>query len=287
MVKVGVFSDEVSQDLDTAIAFAKHYGLDGLELRSVWDRGPFEWTREDVARMREKLENAQLSACCLSLPFYKCEIDRMDERETHLNGLLRAIDYAHALECRMIRGFDFWRHGGETPVERIAEAYMPVVDMLKDTGITLAMEIEPSTYAASARELRAVLDAIGSGCIRALWDGGNLLWSESGEYPPDGYPILRDMIVHVHVKDGKRVDGKTEAVRIGTGESDVTAQFALLKADGYSGWVSLETHYRLSGAISDAQFRLPSGSAFSEGGYAASAESMESLLGVIRALDMA
>ena len=44
MIKLGVITDEVSQDLEEAIQFAQRFQLDGLEIRSVWDRGPFEQT---------------------------------------------------------------------------------------------------------------------------------------------------------------------------------------------------------------------------------------------------
>lgn len=286
MNKLSVFSDEVSQDLDIAIEFAKKYDLDGVELRSVYDKGPFDWTADDAKLIAKKLKDNSLEVCCLSLPFYKCEIDSPEERAAHLNGLKKSLEYADLLGCRLVRGFDFWRHdsAGEPPMDEIVSAYGPVVDMLKGTGITLAMEIEPSTWAANVKMTRDVIAAIGAPEVRALWDGANLLWSETGEVPAAGYEIIKDMVVHVHIKDGVRAGGKTEAVKIGTGESDVSAQLKLLKRDGYAGWFSLETHYRLSRELSEEALKLPSGHAFSEGGYAASAESMESLKAIIAAL---
>lgn len=40
-MRLGVITDEVSQDIWEAAGFARHFGLDALELRSVNDRGPF------------------------------------------------------------------------------------------------------------------------------------------------------------------------------------------------------------------------------------------------------
>ncbi|NIR00558.1 MAG: hypothetical protein GTN78_10215, partial [Gemmatimonadales bacterium] len=35
-MKLAVFTDEVSQDLETALKLAVRYNLDGVELRTVW-----------------------------------------------------------------------------------------------------------------------------------------------------------------------------------------------------------------------------------------------------------
>ena len=43
--------------------------------------------------------------------------------------------------------------------------------------------------------------------------------------------------------------------------------------DGYQGYCSLETHYRLGARISEELMRLPQGSGFSDGGMAATGES--------------
>ena len=47
MFKLGIITDELSQDLDEALAFSKRMGLECFELRSAWDRAPFTFTHED------------------------------------------------------------------------------------------------------------------------------------------------------------------------------------------------------------------------------------------------
>ena len=36
MFRLSVITDEVSQDLKTVVSFAKEYGLDGVEVRTLW-----------------------------------------------------------------------------------------------------------------------------------------------------------------------------------------------------------------------------------------------------------
>jgi sugar phosphate isomerase/epimerase len=122
-----------------------------------------------------------------------------------------------------------------------------------------------------------VIEAIGSPKVRGLWDAGNDIWDPDGEIPfPDGYNFIKPYLEHVHLKDSINRDGKKEGTPIGKGQVNWEGQFRALAADGYSGYVSLETHYRHAKDIPEEQLALPKGSAFSLGGYEATKESLDS-----------
>ena len=94
----------------------------------------------------------------------------------------------------------------------------------------------------------------------------------------DGYEAVRSWLRHVHIKDAKLdADGNPQCVCIGTGAVDYPRLLRALLRDGYQGWLSLETHYRKNAVISEALMRQPGGAAFSEGGLAATAESIDAL----------
>lgn len=99
--------------------------------------------------------------------------------------------------------------------------------------------------------------------------------------PLESYGVLRRKIRHVHVKDSVREGNGAHAVCIGEGEGQVREILSALHADGYDGWLSLETHYRLDVSLDDETLRLPGGAAFSAGGAAASAQSMRALAAII------
>jgi sugar phosphate isomerase/epimerase len=67
----------------------------------------------------------------------------------------------------------------------------------------------------------------------------------AGELPfPDGYRrIPPDLIAHVHAKDCRMENGAPAWLPLGEGVVDWNGQFAALAADGYRGWISLETHW--------------------------------------------
>jgi sugar phosphate isomerase/epimerase len=94
---------------------------------------------------------------------------------------------------------------------------------------------------------------------------------------PDGYDKLKPYIRHVHLKDIKRMPGAFAPAMLGEGDVDFRGIFAALRRDGYDGYVSLETHYRVTAALDEHTLVFPQGQAFSQGGYEASAAYLDKL----------
>jgi len=53
--KLSVITDEVSQDLETVAKFANRFKLDGIEIRTVWNRKPQDLV-DKVDEIREILK---------------------------------------------------------------------------------------------------------------------------------------------------------------------------------------------------------------------------------------
>jgi sugar phosphate isomerase/epimerase len=77
-------------------------------------------------------------------------------------------------------------------------------------------------------------------------------------------------------------DGTSESVRLGMGEVDYRGQLKALERDGYRGYLSMETHWRIRHAIPKDIVRQPKGSVFSAGGEEATRLCLESLRGMLR-----
>lgn len=276
MFRLAVITDEISQDLETVISFAHTWRLQGVELRSVWEKGPFAWETPDVIRMDARLKSEGLAVCGIGAPFYKCDLEDTAARKAHLEGLKRCCAFAHRLGAPMIRGFSFWK--GPHTVEEIAQAFVPVEEILKREDMQLVLEPDPGVNTPNGATVAALLREINSKRIGALWDPGNILFDTAGEVPyPDGYEAVRPWLKHVHLKDSVRENGQAHAVPFGTGQVDMEGQLRRLVKDGYNGWVSLEPHYRLNRVLDEATLRLPAGSSFSEGGLAAGTDTMNRL----------
>ncbi|MCS6861186.1 MAG: sugar phosphate isomerase/epimerase [Abditibacteriales bacterium] len=279
MFKLAVITDEISQDLSVAAAMVKDFGGAALEIRSVWDKDPYELEDADIERIRNIAAEHGLKICGIATPFYKCDFGDAEQEQRHLDILRKCIALAHRLDTQLIRVFTFWKQPGTPPWEQIAEKFQAPIRMAEQEDIILGIENEPSTMAANARKTADFLRLVNHPRVRSIWDPGNEAWDdESGAAFPDGYATLKPWIVHVHLKDLKHTpDGKVEGVKFGTGEVDYIGQFKALKADGYDGYLSLETHWRIRHEIPDDLLQRPKGSAFSFGGEEATRQCLQSL----------
>ncbi|MGN0479003.1 MAG: sugar phosphate isomerase/epimerase family protein [Hominenteromicrobium sp.] len=287
MLRLSLITDEASQNLREAVGLAQAYGLDAVEIRSVEEKGPFEFTPEDVAAIRSVTKAAGLPVCCISSPFFKCELDDPEEIAAHIQGLKRCIEYAQTLECGLIRGFTFWaRDAFDVRIDEICARFEEPVRLLEQSGITLALEFDPTTYATNGRKIARIAARIDSPYVRVLWDPGNDIYDPDGETPyPDGYDAVKEYIAHIHLKDAVRRGQTGEAVPMCRGEVDYAGQLRRLLADGYTGCLSLETHYRQKAVLPETLLQMPKGSAFSAFGYESSAECLENIRALLRTIE--
>ncbi len=283
-MKLAVFTDEVSQDLATAIKLAVRFGLDGVEIRTVWDKPVQHLTGDDTARIRDMLGEQNLSVAAIASPVFKCELDNPDEQREHMDHLRNCIRVAKELDTRIIRLFAFWKRGPSAPVwDRMKEQFSPAIPVAEGEGVILGLENEASTYLATAAETKQFVSELGSDAVRVIWDPCNEIYAEDGITPyPDAYRLVEPWVVHVHVKDGKREASTNEpnVTPIGEGVVDWKGQLQDLLAKGYQGYASLETHWRPQ-ALSEEKLNRPGGEAFSESGEYASDLCLRNLLEIL------
>lgn len=283
-MKLGVFTDEVSQDLDRAVKLATRFSCDGVEIRSVWGKSVQHLDDEDLARIRSTLHPAGLAVCAIASPVFKCELDDDAAHEEHLDYLRNCIRVAKALETSIVRIFTFWKHGPSEPVwDKIKAKFAPALPIAEEAGITLGLENEASTYVATAAEAKRFVEEMASPALKITWDPCNEVYADEGITPyPDAYRLVEPWVVHVHVKDAKRDRGAKEAtiMPIGEGIVDWKGQFRELLSKGYDGYVSLETHWRPQ-ALTEEQMNRPGGKSFSESGEHASTVCMENLVAIL------
>jgi len=283
-MKLAVFTDEVSQDLERAVKLATRFGLEGVEIRSVWSKPVQHLNDDEVSRIRATLDTHNLRVCAIASPVFKCELEDEAAYRDHLDFLRSCCRIAKAFDTNIIRLFTFWKRGPSGPVwERIKKQFRPAVPVAEDAGMILGVENEASTYVATAAEARRFVTEIGSPAVRVVWDPCNEVYAEEGITPfPDAYRLVEPWIVHVHVKDGRRDPASKEAhvVPIGEGIVDWKGQFRELLVSKYAGYLSLETHWRPQ-ALTEEQMNRPGGGAFSEAGEYASTVCMENLLEIL------
>jgi len=277
--KLGVITDEVSQDIFVAAAFCKKHGLTCMEVRSVNGHSPLDYTDEDVSQIQAAAAQYGLSVCAISSPIFKCQFDDADAIDAHIRGFEKCAVLANKLGARYIRCFDFWDR--QIPLSDRAAMFDKLLALCEKYDVYCLVESDPAVHSNTPHKLAELLKAIHQPRILALFDPGNEIWI-TGQTSPDAYEALKPCgISHVHIKDAVPKTGGATAVKIGTGVANFVGIFRKLIADGYSGHVMLETHYRKNIDLSEEQLKRPGGAAFSDGAMEASEESIIALKEII------
>jgi sugar phosphate isomerase/epimerase len=258
-MRLSVITDEISMDFAHALEVMKQYNCTGAELRSLWDINIADLSQEQLDWARKLLDKSGLECCCIASPLYKCELPgsgsgelgrthQAKERgpEDQMDLLKHCAKVAKMFGTKNIRIFSYWRRGSLTPeiADAIEAGLSDAVKFAEDNDVVLLMENEHACYLGTGVETAEFLGRFNSPALRSVWDPGNAFFA--GENPfPDGYEAIRNYVAHVHVKDAELLaSGKKRFLVVGDGEIDYKAQFDALKADGYTGYISLETHYR-------------------------------------------
>lgn len=280
--KLGVITDEITQDFEKALRWVKDFGLQLVELRFVWNKYVTDFTPDDVKRANDLLVKHGMKVSVVDSPYFKTLLpgtkskfdsgksDPLQSDYSQQEAVLqRAMARAKDFETDKVRIFSFLRvDDPKTVFDRVAKDLEKTAAIAQREGIRLVLENEFSCNVATGVESAAMLKAVKSPALGLNWDPGNAY--DAGETPfPDGYePLEKSRIWHMHLKDaaaGKK-GGDSEWKPIGSGKIDFAGQFRALIKDGYAGTMSLETHYLNAEKDKEASSR----------------ESMEGLLKVIR-----
>jgi len=288
MFKLGIISDEVSQDFETVVNLATEFELDSIEIRSVWDKPPQDLDEKDVAEMKRILKPTKLQIIGVASPFYKCDFYSKEEREEHIDILRRCIKLAKSFDAKIIRGFAFWQTGKTEEIwNEILQAYQEPVKMAKEADVIIGMENEASTSLSTAKMTEKFIKELNSPNVKAIWDPANELFADGGEKPyPDAYNRLKPLMIHGHIKDAKPdpETGEMESVPVGEGLVNWKAQIRGYLDDEYEGHLCLETHWRPKEALSKDLVNRPGGADFSAFGEEASRICLENLQDIIISL---
>ncbi len=286
MFKLGVISDEISQDFERVMQVLAEFEVPYVEPRSVWDKNPQELSDEEIARMKSLMQEYGIKCCSIASPFLKCDLGDEEQYKQHLEILRRCIRLAQELGAPVIRTFVFWRTGPARNVwQQLLDAYEEPVRIAEQEGITLGLENEASTHLATARETAEFCAAINHPRVRAIWDPANEVYAEEGELPfPDAFERIKPWMIHMHIKDAVKTDDESRAKCVPVGDGgyiDYPGQFKALMEMGYEGVCSLETHWRPTEELDEDLLNRPGGSAFSATGEPATRICLEKIYKIL------
>lgn len=258
-IEIGAITDEFSPDIVIAAEAMRGLGMKGAELRVVNGKNIMDLTDAELDAALEVVHKAGLQVVSIASPILKCTLpdappvdarfqqDIFASKHTFADQprlAQRAFEIAKRSGAKIVRVFSYWRVIDPPAVfERVVDALQELADRAAEHGLIIGLENEHACNIATAQETAGVLAAIDHENLKIVWDPANAY--VSGEEPfPRGYQMLdARRIAHVHAKDCTMEGHKAIWGPVGKGDVDWVGQIAALKADGYNGFINLETHW--------------------------------------------
>ncbi|HOL72076.1 MAG TPA: sugar phosphate isomerase/epimerase family protein [Bryobacteraceae bacterium] len=259
-LRTAAITDEFCPDIEAAAQAMADIGMTGAELRVVFGKNILDLTDSEVEAAKAAVNAKGLEVVSLSSPLLKCVLPDSPPVDTRFQHDVfasqhtfedqprlarRAFEIAHKTGARVIRVFSYWRTvEPEKCFDRIAEALGCLARDAAKEDLIIGVENEHACNISTGADTARLLAAVDHPNLQVVWDPANAY--VAGEIPfPDGYRALpANRIAHVHAKDCRILEQhKPIWGPLGTCDIDWKGQIAALLADGYSGWVSLETHW--------------------------------------------
>ena len=256
---LAAITDEFSPDLDKALRAMAEIGMVGAELRMLGDKNIIDVSDEELDRALAMVRSREMEVASIASPLLKCVLPGAPEVDSRFQQDMfaakhtfedqprlaeRAFEIARAAGAKIIRVFSYWRTvAPEKCFDGVVKALGELCEKAATHDLIIGLENEHACNIATGAETARLLKALDHPNLKVVWDPVNAL--VSGENPfPDGYRQLPpDRIVHVHAKDCHMEGHKQVLGPLGTRSIDWKGQIAALLADGYRGYLSLETHW--------------------------------------------
>jgi L-ribulose-5-phosphate 3-epimerase len=258
-IPIAAITDEFSPHLPQAIPVMKEIGMTAAELRVVGGKNILDLTGDELKRVKEQLDEAGLSVVSIASPLMKCvlpgggEVDRRFQQDVFASQHTyddqprlteHAFELAHFFGARIVRVFSYWRTvAPDRCFDAIVRELAALAELAAKENLLVGLENERACHIGTAAEARRALDAVPNPHLVLVWDPANAL--VAGEIPfPNGYGLLPPRRVgHVHAKDCEMIGQQPVWGPLGTRHVDWKGQVTALRADGYQGYLSLETHW--------------------------------------------
>ncbi len=250
-IKLGVTSDEISEEPDTAAAFLNRFHLRYAEVRNVFGKYNTELPPAKIKEVRAAFDAHRIQTSIVDTAFFRGQIPAdgaaLDKEWTLLET---GMDRGDILGCKILRIFAFMPPKGGDVMD--SKVFPHTYELLRDAaeraqkrGFRLAVENLKGGYVQTGADCARLLKAVKASNFGVNWDPNNA--ASAGEKSfPDGYrQIDPKRIYHIHLRDFKHnAEGSVEWLPVGQGEFDNLGQIRALRKDGFDGTYSLETHWR-------------------------------------------
>lgn len=258
-MELGVIINCFKLPLHESIALAGKMGFDGVQIYATGEEfsvKTLDGERKEYFKRLLAENNLKVSALCGDMGGHGFE--RAEESHARIENMKRVIDLTREFGAKVVT-----THIGVIPEDKRDAEYGVMLSALtecgryaKSQGVTLAIETGPETAVTLYEFLRQT-----DGGVGVNLDPANFVMV-TGQDPVEAVYLLRDYIVHTHVKDGRRLkptspkiiydhfaEGGIEALNVadyfietplGQGDVDFERYIGALREIGYEGFLTIE-----------------------------------------------
>ena len=240
--KIGICEWALPVDGPWAGKLASRLGIDGIQI----DIGPYE---RGFPKARKAVQEAYLEAAeeygivypsmAVRVSDYYRMLDEpgTEEHEICRTGIAAAVGACEAMQIPriLIPNFEKSAVKNERQFDILVEILQWACDLAADAGIVIAPENTLSV--AKTRELFETVDRRNLG----LYFDFQNYFLHNDDHTPELLEALYDLIVEVHVKDGRNKD--LSGALLGEGDASFVESAEVLKKRDYAGWIVLENYY--------------------------------------------
>lgn len=258
-MKLSVITDCFNGDVEYGIKCANELGFEGVQIYAttgVFSPDALTLEQKEYYKKLLKNNNLEVSALCGDMGGHGFQIEK--DNAERIEKTKRIIDLAVEFETKVVT-----THIGVIPADKNDPQYKVMLSALtecglyaKEKGVTLAIETGPEI----ATTLHAFLEDTKGG-VGVNLDPANFVMVTDQD-PAEAVYLLKDYIVHTHLKDGKMLKKTDPKVvydfiatggigeiklgdyfietPIGTGNVNFDAYVKALKDIGYNGYLTVE-----------------------------------------------
>jgi inosose dehydratase len=230
--------------LDEAIKACADIGYDGVELALMpgFPTDPQTFGKEDRRRLPSSLGDLEVCGLMENLTLAASDA----EHRKNLDRIARAAELAHDINAVKVMETVLGGKPDDWPNVRGAMA-----DRLRDWGeaarkhdINIALKPHVSGAVHRPEACKQLLDDVNLPGLWAVYDYSH--YQVQGLKLKETFDVLADRVLFVHVKDGRRVDGKVQFLLPGDGDTDYKQLFGLVGGAVNGIWVTVEVSAQLS-----------------------------------------
>ncbi|MFD3259726.1 sugar phosphate isomerase/epimerase family protein [Paenibacillus lentus] len=264
--KIGVIVDSFGVGVTEGLKKAKEVGAEGVQIYAVsGEMDPAVLTPAKRKELYSYIDGLglEISALCGDLAGHGFQDAEANPEKIEKSK--RILDLAVELGSNVVT-----THIGIVPDDKNGRIYNAMQEACEELGVYaksmnayFAIETGPEP----AAHLKSFLDTLSTNGVSVNFDPANMVMV-TGDDPVEGVKLLKDYLVHTHVKDGRRlrpVDPRDvygflgygamdhekiaemassgaafEELPLGEGAVDFPAYFAALQEIGYKGYLTIE-----------------------------------------------